>query len=195
MSWRITSGSVGVSSVLGFEGEAWRPLEDPVVRYQRNSQVRGGRSDPAIRIVLGLTEGVTGSMKGAPELDAGLQERRSQPDDLGPCDVLFHPPEPLRSSAADSGTKRISASVWNEIKYRRPARTGPVEVDQRALRASEVCAEDVCVDHDRAGAQASHYRAMAARNLASSSSVRSSITGSSAGSHDLARANCCSTGS
>jgi hypothetical protein len=75
-----------------------------------------GRSDPAIRIVLGLTECVTGSTTGDPELDAGLQERRPRPDDLGPCEVLFHPPEPLRSPAAEWAPKRISASVWNEIK-------------------------------------------------------------------------------
>jgi hypothetical protein len=67
--------------------------------------VHGGRSDPAVRIVLGLTEGVTGSTTRYPELDAGLQECRPRPDDLGSCEVLFHPPEPLRSPAADSGTK------------------------------------------------------------------------------------------
>jgi hypothetical protein len=79
--------------------------------------VHCGRIYPTIRIVLGLTECVTGSTTGDnPEPDAGLQERRPRPDNLGSCEVLFHPPETLRSPAAESGTKRISASVCNEIK-------------------------------------------------------------------------------
>jgi hypothetical protein len=100
--------------------------------------VHCGRSDPTIRIVLGLTECVTGSTTGDPELDARLQESRPRPDDLGSCEVLFHPPEPLRSPAAESGTK---ANLCQRLERDQVATAGKdwsVEINQRAPRANEV---------------------------------------------------------
>ena len=51
-------------------------------------------------------------------------------------------------------------------------REGSVQLDKPPARADKVCAEDVRVDNYGSGARAGHYGVMAAKNSASSSSVR-----------------------
>ena len=85
------------------EEQARDRLEDPIVGYERDRQSDSHRGDPAVGVVVPLTERMPDALAVSPEPRIDLDELRPGPHDLGLTDARLEPARAVLAPAPTYG--------------------------------------------------------------------------------------------
>ena len=147
----------------------------------RHAEPEGAGCDPAVCLVVVVTEAVADLGALVAELDVGRQEAGTRPDDLSRCDPIIEPAQAPFSPTGPSGAVAHLGDTHEGDEDRSSGEKSLVLLRQRRGGPQQVGAEHVRVDHDRTALVDSrvHISLIADQKASASCSVSSSMTISS----------------